>query len=294
MSAPLLGGLCLLISLTEAVEPEPQYRQHEPYLSASENANMLLEDMQKAIDQSQALTFTIKAWERFEGKMHFTENDVRMQVNPFRIHLKMRSPDKGVEVLFSEGQRNGMALVHPAGFPYVNVKLDPYGSRMRKGQHHTIFESGFGYLGSIIRENRTSYANEQNWAEVSEGHMITGRSCTMVTLHNRGYGWIDYSPAAGETLLSLGRKRFLPEYVILERNSSVEDFGKLSPGKSIRIPNNYASKVVLYLDNQSKLPIQQEIYDDQGLFEKYLYERINQQPDFAENEFQANCPRYGF
>src|SRR5690606_33708599 len=80
------------------------------------------------------------------------EQDVKFNRKPKKVYTYVHSPNKGVEILYLEGKNSGKAYINPNAFPYMNISLDPYGSIMRKGNHHTVNEVGFDYIKEVVNE----------------------------------------------------------------------------------------------------------------------------------------------
>ncbi len=259
------------------------------------SALSVINGMLEAIGNSKQFTYKIKSWERFGTEMIYCESDVRMQVKPYKVYLKTWAPEAGIEILYAEGERDGLALIKPSGFPYLNVKLDPGSSRMREDQHHTILESGFGYFGGIIRRSLDAHQNDfERYVTLEDGSPWQGKACYLLTIDHPAYAWISYTVKPGETILSIARRNGLPEHSIMERNPSLDDYSDVKPGEVIRIPNAYASKTVLYIDKQTLIPIKKLIYDDRGLYERYEFHYLNAAPGLGSNTFNPENPEYGF
>lgn len=259
------------------------------------SAYAVITGMLDAIQGTRQMSYKIKAWERFGTEMYYTESDVRIQSSPFKIYLKTWAPDPGIEILYAKGERNNLALIKPSGFPYVSVKLDPYGSRMRESQHHTLLESGFTYFGDIIRKSLEEHLSDMDqYVTLEEAASWQGKPCFMLTILQPDYAWQDYTVQSGEDLISIARRKRIPEHAIAERNPGIKDYSGLKAGQVIRIPNAYSRKTELYIDKSSLLPVKKLIYDDRGLYERYEFHYLNIKPGFTELTFSSENPDYHF
>jgi hypothetical protein len=81
--------------------------------------------------------------------------------------------------------------------------------------------------------------------------------------------------------------------MILEKNK-ISWYDKVSEGQKILIPNIFSPKVVLYIDKILRLPIYQEVYDDNGLFEVYEYHGLIVNPTIPADEFSKKYKEYKF
>lgn len=157
-------------------------------------------EMLHAIGEAQTLSFAIRSWERFGDRTVYTRHEVRMQAEPSKVYMKMYEPDEGIEVLYVEGERNGKALVYPAGFPYVNVRLDPRGRLMRRDQHHTLFESGFRYMADIVRASLAFGGDRAaEYVRVECGMVVDGRVVDRLVIDNPDFAWVEHRVSPGES-----------------------------------------------------------------------------------------------
>ncbi|HXH18800.1 MAG TPA: DUF1571 domain-containing protein [Chitinophagales bacterium] len=256
--------------------------------------------MLRAIDKTYTLSYTFKSYERLKGNKNFyTEMDVKMSVAPFKIYALTKSdPNKGVEVLLVSGQWENKALVNPGNW-LPNVKLSPYGERMRENQHHTLYDSGFGLLSGIIR-NAIKRADSEKPGQFEtlfryEGDVTwEGRQCYKVTIDDPTFTYVDYTVQPGDDADKIAKRNFICGYLILEKNPAVKDWESLKPGMKIKIPTSYAKKTILYIDKQTYLPIVQTMYDEAGQFEKYEFHNLKVNPVFKDIEFTPDFEGYNF
>ncbi|MFM7022228.1 MAG: DUF1571 domain-containing protein [Flavobacteriales bacterium] len=229
-----------------------------------------------AIKAANTMTFTFTKSERIHGKMSVGSSEIKMANNPFKIYLKTISPEAGKELLYTQGANDGKAIVKPNSFPYVTLKLDPYGSLLREKQHHTIFEIGFSYFGKIMTAFGQKISHKYRDYCIVDGDVEwQGRKCLSVTCNYPQFAYITYKVKKGETLTTIANRLLISDYMMLEKNSeNVDDYDDLDEGEEIKIPNIYCKKITFYVDKENYLPIRQLIYDDLGLFEEYHYLKV--------------------
>jgi hypothetical protein len=98
-----------------------------------------------------------------------------------------------------------------------------------------------------------------------------------------------------ESITSIARKFFIPEYLILEKNPKFKDYFEiLKKGQVIKIANWYCKRTVMYIDKFYHLPVSVTVLDDIGLFEEYNYMYIQVNPSFEPDEFNKKFKAYGF
>lgn len=255
----------------------------------------IVDNMFSALENIQTLRFKLKKLERIEGEMKSGEQDVKYNRSPLKVYTYVISPNKGVEVLFLEGKNNGHAYINPNAFPYINLNLDPYGSVMRKGNHHTVYEVGFDYVYKIMKD-----INQESGSEFNKYFQYTGdvkfnnRDCYKVEIDYLPYKIISYKVLPNENVTDIAYKLHLSDYMILELNKDLDDYDDVEPGQQIMVMNAYAKKTILYIDKQNFLPVFQAMHDDKGLFEQYEFYNVIVNSKIEEDEFTRDYKGYGF
>ncbi len=259
--------------------------------SAPPSCKEIVMKMITAIKNVEGLKYNLKITERTEGKYNYFSSSVKLKRNPRKLYLSTN----GIEVLWTQGTNKGDALVKPNSFPFFNLNLDPMGSLMRDGQHHTINEMGFDYFGNVIAHNVIKSGDQFDKLFKFEGEeFINGRFCYKFSINNNDFRFIEYTVAKGENLLTIAKKLHVSEYMILENNKKVDDYKDVKVGQIIKVPTAYAKYVLIYVDKQNFLPTGSRVYDNIGLFEQYDYSNLQLNPKFDETEFTKNYKGYGF
>ncbi len=241
------------------------------------------------------MNYTMKKQERFHGKMILQQTAVKLNRNPLKVYLRQELPKEGLEVLFVQGANSNNALVNTNGFPWVNLSLDPMGSTMRENQHHTLFDSGYSHLISILEHLCNKYNKDIETMITNNGTVNwDGHACWSITFDNPNFKYYPYTVKAGETILTIAAKSKLSEYMILELNKNINNYTDISPGQIITVPNDYSSKLEIYIDKQQMIPFLIKVYDEKGLYEQYEYYKVVLNPVFKSNEFDKGFPEYKF
>jgi hypothetical protein len=252
----------------------------------------IVREMIKAINNTPNMTFYLKEYERKNGKMKIGEEAVKLCLDPLKLYIKVCAPVKGVEVLWVAGQNNNKAYVHPNGFPYITVSLDPLGETMVSG-HHTIFELSFKFISEIV-SNNISKKGAENHIAYKGDVIFDGKKCYKIVIEDKNFRYITYTIQENENIKTMAKKNFLSEYLILQNNPTIKNYKDVIPGQKILVPSSYALETILYVDQISKLPLVQIINDDKGLLEKYEYYDMNSKPNFTEMDFSEDNSNYNF
>ncbi|GJM36071.1 MAG: hypothetical protein DHS20C18_50720 [Saprospiraceae bacterium] len=260
-----------------------------------QSADKIICEMIAKTREIKTMTYTMRKLERVNGEMTEQIADIKLQRKPFKVYVRQKLPNDGMEVLFVKGANNGKALVNPNGFPWVNVNLHPLGSTMRKNQHHTILDSGYDLFINILDGLVKKYKPEiGNMTTISKTINWDGHSCWVIELNNPYFKYESYTVQPGETLLTIAKKFNLGEHQILTKNDKVDDYDDVSAGQVIQIPNDYSPRMTLYIDQKRKLPLVMKVYDDQGLYENYEYKAVVIDPVLGEETFSKHNEAYGF
>ncbi len=258
----------------------------------------LLEAMIERIESLYSFSGKMHGVERVDGELVKSQSSMIIRFNPRNLYALAydEKGEPGNEILYREGENDNKVLVAPDGFPYVNVSLDPLSSFMRNNRHNTILEAGGTYLASVIKLMLNQKDSSLLYRSVRYAGMenFEGKRCHKVIIENPEYALVPYKVKPGETVRSIAFSLNVAEYKIVELNDEVDDFDENIEGLTLRIPNSYSKKTVLYLDATHHMPWFMENYDEKGLFSSYRYTRISLNPPIDETTFSPDNPNYGF
>lgn len=209
-----------------------------------------------------------EARERIGNKAEPDFTKMKITFNPYRVYLKNR---KGVEVLYVTGQNNNEAWVYPGAFPYITLSLDPLGTLMRKGQHHTALQAGFGMIADLLNgpDGRADNVYTRSFRYAGDS-TAQGRPCHILRSDYPQFRYVAYRAGKNETIASVADRFGCGEYRIAERNSLAID-SKLAEGQVVQVPNAYGRRVIVLVDPKNYLPASVTVYDDRGLYEQYNF-----------------------
>ena len=236
----------------------------------------LVARMSSAIEELRYLRCSAKVQERIGREVKASSSGMKLSFSPLRVYLK---DSKNVEVLWVTGQNGGDAWVYPASFPYVTLSLDPLGSLMRKGQHHTVLQAGFGTIAGLLRTTgqRQDAAFGRTFRYAGDTTVLA-RPCYILRSDFPQFRYVPYRAGKNETVTTVAERFGCGEYRVLERNN-LKPGAALPEGKVIQVPNGYGRRVILCVDARNYLPIVVDVRDDQGFFEKFeFYNIVANQP----------------
>ena len=258
-------------------------------LSCREIINHMLDSIKNIGTQA----CSVKATERIGKHILIAESYIKLNISPRKIYF--HSPVKGAELLWVEGTNKGNALVHTRSIPLMNFDLDPYGSIVRKDQHHTIFELGSTFIGITIAntilnapkdfDKHFTYAGILTW---------NNKECYQIIVSYPDYKYIEYTTQKGETVTSIAKKLNTSDYKIRYKNNLSSYFGSIKEGKKLTIPIPYSNKAIMLIDKKTFIPISITVYDEEGLYEAYEFTQMRINPTFKSDEFLKSFKGYGF
>lgn len=251
--------------------------------------------MFKKTKEIKTMVFVMKKFERLNGELVEQRSSVKLSREPFKVYSKQLYPKEGIEVLYVEGERGNKALINPNGFPWINLKLDPYGSIMREDQHHTILDAGYDLVVSILEFLVNKYRSEIDSIVTNKGSdTYNGKDCWIVEMQNPYFKYIDYTIKEGENIIHIAERYMLSEHMIVEKNPEVDDFYDVVAGQVIQIPNDYSPKMTIYIEKDRMVPLMMKIYDEKGLYEQYEYVDLKVDPAISPEEFSSDYEDYDF
>lgn len=258
--------------------------------------NDLVRKMFSKVNNIKTISFDMYMEERLEnGKMFKQKAFFKVNYQPFELYHKQVFPEKGLEIIYKKGKNKGNALVNPNKFPYVNLNLDPQGGLMRENQHHPIFHSGFKYVANILEHIFNKYEKDIDKMVTGDEEIVwKGKKCIKYVMQNSNFKLIDYTVQKNEDLHKIANKFNINDYMIMAINSDVDDFDDVEEGQKIKIPSDYAKKMVFYLDKKNNLPIMMQIFDNKGLYEQYEFTNVKVNPNFSAKDFDEENKEYDF
>jgi hypothetical protein len=253
----------------------------------------IIEQMLDSIRIIKTQRYEVKSTERVGEHLLFAESRIKIESSPKKIYFN--SPKKGTEILWIQGQNNNEALVHSSSIPLMNFNLDPYGSIMRKDQHHTIFDLGFQYIGLTIANTIVKAPRDFDKHFLYAGSVnFDNHDCHQIVISYPEYKYIEYITGKGETVTSIAQKLNTSDFKIRHINDLSSYFGAIKTQKKLMIPVPYSNKAILYIDKKTSIPLSIKIYDENGLFESYEFFNVVINKPFMENEFSKSFKGYGF
>jgi outer membrane lipoprotein-sorting protein len=223
--------------------------------------------------------------------------DIKWQ-RPQRIYLhEVAGPREGQEVLYAPGWNKGRIRVHKGSFPDWNVNLDPYGATAMAHSHHPVPEISLVHLTEIVLDNLRR-ARGRNVGSLSlRGHeAVFGRPAMKLEARTPATG---RSPtlAKGQTLWDLAKATGQSMYVILHANRvrKWRQADHPEPGDAVIVPEFYAGRLVLWIDDELHLPLQIDLYDHEGnLYEHYEHHDLKINVGLTDSDFDPANPAYRF
>lgn len=231
--------------------------------------------------------------ERIKGKMVQKDSYFKINTSPLKIYVSQSFLGIKIDALYVEGWNNNQLLVATVGFPWIQLNLDPKGSRVRDNHHHTIFEAGFGYFASVIDQLLSEHLDKITIRYLGPSK-INNRDCQKIQIIVNHYQIIPYTVKPGETLPSIAKQKLINDYKILELNPEIDGYDDVRAGQVIKIPNLYAKMMYLYVDKRTLLPAQIELHDEKGLYAIYGYNDVIINAPFAPDEFDKSYKNYHF
>lgn len=251
----------------------------------------------KSISQMRAAKsyqYTFYSTERIKGEFIKSSMEVKLNLSPRKIYANnLTGPNKGKEILYVKGENSNKVLVNALW----GVSLSPFSSLMRKGNHHTVHQFGFGKVIEILDDAMQKAEKENAFEQVFQlkGTVeYAGKPCYKIVIEDPTFTYKNYTIKNGESLYRIAQRNNINEQLIVEKNSNLSGFGSAKDGLQIKIPSSYAKKSILYIDKENFHCVYQELYDDKGMFETYKFQHLKINPNFSTEEFTKDYKDYNF
>ena len=82
--------------------------------------------------------------------------------------------------------------------------------------------------------------------------------------------------------------------MVLMNNPTVDWYNDVKEGQIIQVPNAYGKLTILLIDKEYLLPVSNQVFDDQGLFETYEYNDLKINTTILPEEFTKGYKDYNF
>jgi outer membrane lipoprotein-sorting protein len=263
-----------------------------------EDALAALDAMEKAAAATNDYTMRLVKRELRGTELTPEETIVVKWQRPQRIYLHAtEGPREGQEVLYAPGWNKNKIRVHRGTFPDINWNLDPYGSLAMGHSHHPVPEASLLHLVDLVLDNVRRARAKNVGALVFEGHeTVLGRPVSKLEATAPPTGKTP-SLGKGQTLWDIARVTGQSMNVILHANADRgwRQADHPEAGDAVIVPDFYAGRVVLWIDEELHLPVQIDLYDHRGaLYEHYEHRELRVNVGLTDADFDPNNPAYRF
>lgn len=261
----------------------------------AQSGNELANKMIAKVKSLKTIQFTFELQERYLGKIISERNNFKLNLSPYKAYFKQDFPEKGLEGLYISGENENQAKINPNAFPWITLNLNPEGELMMKNHHHPVFHAGYGYVVEVLENLIKKYQSKTDNLIVNKGTTkYNGEDVIVLDCNNPFYAIKNYTLTKAETPYELGKRLYINYLTILEENPGLKAFSEIPAGRTIKMPTDYASKMLIYLNKTQLNPVYIKISDLRGLFEEYKFINVILNPAFKPNVFSADNPEYNF
>lgn len=283
------AGLLALAWAATATAAPPRY---------ADDALAAVEAMGKAADAVHDYTMLLVKRELRGTELEPEEKIVIKWQRPQRIYLHaIAGPREGQEVLYAAGWNKNRIKVHKGSFPDINLNLDPYGNLAMAHSHHPVPEVSLVRFVALVRDNvAKARAKSVGTLETAGTETLWGRPALKVVMTAPPTG-ISPTIVKGQTLWDIAKATGQSMYVILHANRARGwwQADHPEPGDAVIVPDFYAGRMVLWIDQELHLPIQADLYDHDGhLYEHYEHRDLKIDVGLGDQDFDPKNPAYRF
>jgi outer membrane lipoprotein-sorting protein len=273
-------------------------RAEEPVTRYDPVALAAIEAMTKASRDLRDYTMTLVKRELRGKELSDPEMIVIKWQPPQRIYLhEIAGEWKGQEVLYALGWNKNRIKVHPGTFPYFTVNLDPYGNLAMAHSHHPVPDVSLVRFVDLVTANvQKARAKNVGTIRAVGREDLWGRSTMKLEMTTPPTGTTP-TIGKGETIWDVAKATGQDMYVILHANRARGWWRADHPerGDAVIVPDFYAGRMVLWIDDDLHLPIQADLYDHDGnLYEHYEHRELKVNVGLGDADFDPKHPGYHF
>ncbi len=278
----------LALALVFAVAGAPPPPRYDP------EAVTALAAMEEAATRVQDYTLRLVKRELFGTELSAPETiDIKWQ-RPQRIYLhEIAGPKAGEEIIYVPGKNKNRIKVRKL----INMNLNPYGEVAMAKTHHAVPEISLVRLVNVVMDNmRRARAKNAVRLTFVGPETLFGRNTVRLEATFPPTGKTP-SIEKEETLWDISKATGQSMYVILHANRARKWRQAHHPerGDSVIVPDYYAGRMILWIDEELKLPLQVEFYDHEGsLYEHYEHHDLAVNVGLTPADFEPWNPGYGF
>lgn len=292
LALSLSAGLAHAAEPAASPSPAPASPKFDPQALA------IVDAMKGAADGIHDYTMTLVKRELGFHGMEPQETIAIKWQRPQRIYLHaLKGPHEGQEVLYAPGWNKNKIKVHPGSFPDITLNLNPYGRLAMAHSHHPVPEVSLVRFVDLVAGN-VAKAHERGVGSLRlvGRETVFGRPCVHIEATTVPTGT---SPTLKkrQTLWDIARETGQSMYVILHANSYrhwryADD---PNPGDAVIVPDFYAGRMELWVDDALHLPIQADLFDQDGrLYEHYEHRDLKIDVGLTDKDFDPKNKAYKF
>ncbi len=192
----------------------------------AQNPFETLKQMISKTQQIKGLKYELIIFERFNGEYEKQYGFFKLNTSPLKVYTRAYKPNEGQEVLFVSGWNDNKLYVNPNRFGMMNLSLDPFGSMAHDKQHHTIFDSGYGFFINLLSYMIAKYPNLEKSVSALPNTTFDKHECFVFLIQIPDFKYETYTVLKNETVFSIAAKKRVNEYMILEKNN-LSDYSDL-------------------------------------------------------------------
>ena len=261
-------------------------------------AHAALEAMERAASGVNDYTMRLVKRELRGTELSPEETIVIKWQRPQRIYLHaIAGPHEGQEVIYAPGWNKNKIRVHKGSFPDFNLSLDPYGTLAMASSHHPVPEVSLVRLVGLVLDNvRRARARNVGSLVYAGRETLYGRAVVKLEATTPATGKTP-TIEKGQTLWDVAKATGQSMYVILHANRARGWRRADHPdgGDAVIVPDFYAGRLVLWIDEALNLPIQVDLYDhEEQLYEHYEHHDLEVDVGLTDADFDPKNPEYKF
>lgn len=234
----------------------------------------VISSMQKVLDTTERMAFTITKKEWFGDEYRTGEAEVDYNFKSKQININALAPRDDVELKYNPNNNRYKAHVTLDYMPNMGVELDIHGYMLMRDHHHPVSHVNGAYFLELLLYYMKHVTPHKDISIEKVPTPFGGHCWKMVILQHHNAVTM-HTVQKSQRFADLVEAKKQNPYYCRELNNDEYDYDDmLSPGDELKLSTHYADKAEILLSDHFFFPISARFWIDDRLYEEYTYKEV--------------------